>query len=102
MLRSSQPLLSNSNKRSRADEKILTAILGPHKKGYIIDTRSPGLIGHCKGKGGGTEPDGHYNQWNKIFKNLDRLVKCDGMVLDHFSKLIEGLLQCLEGYESFQ
>ncbi|XP_066159312.1 myotubularin-related protein 9 [Euwallacea fornicatus] len=89
LLRSSQPLITNSNKRSRADEKILTAVLGPYKKGYIIDTRSTGLIGHCKSKGGGTEPDGHYPQWNKIFKNLDKLVKCDGSVLDHFSKLID-------------
>ncbi|CAH1133961.1 unnamed protein product [Ceutorhynchus assimilis] len=89
LLRSSQPLLCNSNKRSRPDEKILDAVLGPYKKGYIIDTRSTNLIGHCKGKGGGTEPDGHYTQWNKICKNLDKLVKCDGSVLEHFSKLIE-------------
>lgn len=89
LLRSSQPLLSNSNKRSRVDEKILNAVLGPCKKGYIIDTRSPSLVSHNKGKGGGTEPDGHYTQWKKIFKNLDKLVKCDGSVLEHFCKLIE-------------
>ncbi|KAL1491127.1 hypothetical protein ABEB36_011769 [Hypothenemus hampei] len=89
LLRSSQPLLGNSNKRSRDDERILTAVLGPHKKGYIIDTRSSNLVSLCKGKGGGTEPDGHYTQWNKIFKNLDKLVKCDGSVLDHFNKLID-------------
>ncbi|XP_050307149.1 myotubularin-related protein 9 [Anthonomus grandis grandis] len=89
LMRCSQPLTSNSNKRCRSDERILNSILGPYKKGYIIDTRSPGLINHYKSKGGGTEPDGHYPQWNKIFKNLDKLVKCDGSVLEHFSKLID-------------
>ncbi|KAF7269945.1 myotubularin-related protein 9 [Rhynchophorus ferrugineus] len=89
LLRSSQPLVTNNNKRSRADEKILNAILGLNKKGYIIDTRSPNFVSHCKSKGGGTELNGHYSQWKKIFKNLDKLVKCDGSLLDNFSKLIE-------------
>ncbi|XP_060516883.1 myotubularin-related protein 9 [Cylas formicarius] len=89
LLRSSQPLLCNNNKKSAADKKMLDSVLGPCKKGYIIDTRSPGLVSHSKGKGGGTEPDGHYTQWKKIFKNLDKLVKCDGSVLEHFGKLIE-------------
>ncbi|ENN72916.1 hypothetical protein YQE_10484, partial [Dendroctonus ponderosae] len=89
LLRSSQPLVGNSGKRSRPDEKILDAVAVKDKKGFIFDTRSTGLAGHCKGKGGGTEPDMHYAQWQKIHKNLDKLVKCDGSVQDHFSKLIE-------------
>lgn len=90
LLRSSQPLIGSSGKRSRPDEKILDAVAVKDKKGFIFDTRSTGLVGHCKGKGGGTEPDMHYTQWQKIHKNLDKLVKCDGSVQEHFSKLIEG------------
>lgn len=89
LLRSSQPMVSNNNKRCREDEKILNTILGPCRKGYIIDTRSTSHVSHCKGKGGGTEPDGHYTQWKKVFRNLDKISKCDGSVLDHFAKLID-------------
>ncbi|KAI4465865.1 myotubularin-related [Holotrichia oblita] len=89
LLRSSQPLLNNSNRRCRADEKLLNTILGSTKKGYIIDTRSPGYANHCKSKGGGTEPDGYYPQWRKSHKNLDKIANCNGALLDSFSKLID-------------
>ncbi|CAH0558241.1 unnamed protein product [Brassicogethes aeneus] len=89
LLRSSQPLLTNNNRRCRADEKILNTILGSSKKGYIIDTRSTSYTNNCKGKGGGTEPDGHYTQWKKVFKPMDKISKCDGSVLDHLGKLID-------------
>lgn len=92
LMRSSQPLLCNNNKRSRADEKILNSVLGPYKKGYIIDMRSASYASHCKNKGGGSEPDGHYNQWKKVFKPLDKISKCDGTVLEHLSKFINGTL----------
>ncbi|XP_063903027.1 myotubularin-related protein 9 [Zophobas morio] len=89
LLRSSQPLLNNNNRRSRADEKMLNAILGSGKKGYIIDTRSTNYVSHCKGKGGGTEPDAHYTQWKRVHKPLDKIAKCDGSLLDGLSKLVD-------------
>lgn len=90
LLKSSQPLLNNGNKRCRADEKILNAVLGPYKKGYIIDMRSATYINNCKSKGGGTEPEGNYAQWKKVCKPLDKISKCDGSVMEHLLKLIEG------------
>ncbi|KAJ3633793.1 hypothetical protein MTP99_010718 [Tenebrio molitor] len=89
LLRSSQPLLNNNNRRSRADEKILNAVLGSGKKGYIIDTRTTNYASHCKGKGGGTEPDAHYTQWKRVHKPLDKIAKCDGSLLESLSKLID-------------
>nr|CAI5868685.1 unnamed protein product [Callosobruchus analis] len=89
LLRSSQPLLNGSNRRCKADEKILNSVLGPYKKGYIIDMRSSTYVNNCKSKGGGSEPDGHYNQWKKVFKPLDKISKCDGSVLEHLSKLLD-------------
>ncbi|XP_056649054.1 myotubularin-related protein 9 [Diorhabda sublineata] len=89
LLRSSQPMLNNSNRRCKADERILNSILGPYKKGYIIDLRSTAYINYCKGKGGGTEPDGYYNQWKKVFRPMDKISKCDGSVLEHLSKFID-------------
>ncbi|KAJ8981405.1 hypothetical protein NQ317_010343 [Molorchus minor] len=89
LLRTSQPLLNNNNRRCKADEKILNAVLGPYKKGYIIDTRSIAYVNSCKGKGGGTEPEGYYMQWKKVFKPLDKISKCDGSLVDNFLKLID-------------
>ncbi|EFA03795.1 myotubularin-related protein 9 isoform X1 [Tribolium castaneum] len=89
LLRSSQPLLNNNNRRSRADEKILNVILGSGKKGYIIDTRSTNYVSHCKGKGGGTEPDAHYTQWKRVHKPLDKIAKCDGSLIDSLAKLLD-------------
>nr|XP_023023478.1 myotubularin-related protein 9 isoform X2 [Leptinotarsa decemlineata] len=89
LLRSGQPMLNNSSRRCRADEKILNSVLGPYKKGYIIDTRSPTYISNCKSKGGGTEPEGYYNQWKKVFKPLDKISKCEGSIMEHLSKMIE-------------
>lgn len=92
LLRSSQPLLNNSNRRSRSDEKILNSILGPNTKGYIIDTRSTSHANQCKAKGGGTEPDGNYTQWRRIHKGLDKISSCNGAVLESFTKLVDGML----------
>lgn len=91
LMRSSQPLLNSNNRRSRSDEKILNAILGPSKKGYIIDTRSPNYTSQCKAKGGGTEPEGHYPQWRRIHKGLDKISNCSGALLESLTKLIEGM-----------
>lgn len=90
LLRSSQPLLNNSNRRCKADEKLLNSVLGTgNRKGYIVDTRSTGLVNQCKGRGGGTEPDGNYNQWRRIHKVLDKVANCNGALLDCMQKLME-------------
>ncbi|KAF5270485.1 hypothetical protein FQA39_LY08363 [Lamprigera yunnana] len=91
LLRSSQPLLNNNNKRSRSDEKILNAVLGTTTKGYIIDTRSSSLANQCKAKGGGTEPDCNYPQWRRIHKGLDKISNCNGAVLESFAKLMDAV-----------
>lgn len=90
LLRSSQPLLNNNNRRCRSDEKIFNAVLGPNKKGYIIDTRSNNYVSQCKTKGGGTEPESVYNQWRRVHKSLDKIANGSGALLDSFTKLIDG------------
>ncbi|XP_017785758.1 PREDICTED: myotubularin-related protein 9 [Nicrophorus vespilloides] len=89
LMRSSQPLLNNCNRRCRADEKILNQVLGMNKKGYIIDTRSNNLTSHCKAKGGGTEPEGHYTQWRRTHRGLDKIANCTGALLDCFQKFMD-------------
>lgn len=90
LVRSSQPMLGGNNRRSRADEKILNAVLGKSKKGFIIDTRSVHYTNNCKTKGGGTEPESHYNQWKRVHKGMDKISKCDGSLLDNLAKLMDG------------
>ena len=51
ILRSSQPLTGANNKRCREDEKLVNAILGMGKRGYIIDTRSQTAAATAKSKG---------------------------------------------------
>lgn len=90
LLRSGQPLLNNTNRRCKADEKILNAVLGSYRKGYILDMRSNTYINNCRSKGGGTEPDSHYTQWKKVCRPLDKISKCDGSVMEHLFKLVDG------------
>lgn len=99
LLRSSQPLLNNNNRRSRSDEKILNAVLGINSKGYIVDTRSPNYANQCKTKGGGTEPDGYYPQWRRIHKALDKISNCSGALLESFSKLMDGIFKLIIFYK---
>ncbi|XP_018336659.1 myotubularin-related protein 9 [Agrilus planipennis] len=90
LMRSSQPLLNNSNKRSRHDEEILKQIIIV-KKGYIVDTRSANYANQCKSKGGGTEPEGHYSHWKRIHKGLDKISHCNGALLESLTKLIDAV-----------
>ena len=48
LLRSGQPLVGPSGKRCKEDEKLINAVLGPGKRGYIIDTRSQTLAQTAK------------------------------------------------------
>ena len=49
-MRSSQPLVGPSNKRCKEDERLLNAVLGPGKRGYIIDTRNQSIAQVAKVK----------------------------------------------------
>lgn len=84
LLRSSQPMVG-SMKRCKEDERLLNAVLGPGKRGYIIDTRSQSVIANAKSRGGGHESECNYPQWRRIVKPIERHY----VLLDSLSKLIE-------------
>jgi len=48
LLRSGQPLVGPSGKRCKEDEKLINSVLGPGKRGYIIDTRNQTLAQTAK------------------------------------------------------
>ncbi|XP_064597583.1 myotubularin-related protein 9-like [Liolophura sinensis] len=85
MMRSSQPLTGPNGKRCKEDERLVNAVLGIGKRGYIIDTRSPNWAKLAQAKGGGFEPEAHYPQWRRIHHPIAR-----GQVLhESLIKLIE-------------
>jgi len=51
LLRSGQPLVGSSGKRCKEDERLINAVLGPGKRGYIIDTRAQSFAQTAKVKG---------------------------------------------------
>ncbi|XP_043271665.1 myotubularin-related protein 9 [Venturia canescens] len=73
LFRSSQPLCGATGKRCREDERLLNAVLGAGRRGYIIDTRSANQAQSARARGGGTEIDAAYPQWRKVYKNVPRL-----------------------------
>lgn len=72
MMRSSQPLTGQNNKRCREDEKLVNSVLGIGKRGYIVDTRSSSAAKSAQSKGGGYEPEAHYSQWRRINQPIER------------------------------
>lgn len=40
LMRASQPLIGQGNRRCKEDERVVNAVLGIGKRGYIVDTRS--------------------------------------------------------------
>lgn len=84
-MRSSQPLVSSSSKRCKQDERVLNSVLGPGKRGYIIDTRSVASATNAKARGGGFEMEAHYPQWRRVNSALER----HNVLLDSLSKLVE-------------
>ncbi|XP_046393459.1 myotubularin-related protein 9 [Ischnura elegans] len=85
LLRSSQPMVGPNSKRCREDERLLNSVLGPGKRGYIIDTRTQALAQTAKSKGGGFELDIHYPQWRRLHKPIDRhngLLECLGKLVE--------------------
>ena len=85
LIRSSQPLVGPNNKRCKEDERMINSILGPGKRGYIIDTRAQNLAQLAKTKGGGFEPEAHYPLWRRVHKAINRHT----ILSDSLSKLIE-------------
>lgn len=85
ILRCSQPLVGTNNRRCKEDEKLINAVLGVNKKGYIIDTRTQNLAQLSRTKGGGVEPEMHYPMWRRIHKPIDR----HSTLLDSLAKLVE-------------
>jgi len=51
MMRSSQPLTGQNNRRCREDEKLVNSVLGIGKRGYIVDTRSSSTAKSAQSKG---------------------------------------------------
>jgi putative uncharacterized protein (fragment) len=51
IMRSGQPMVGTSSKRCKEDEKLINAVLGTGKRGYIIETRSQNLAQLAKSKG---------------------------------------------------
>ena len=51
ILRSSQPLTGPNGKRCKEDEKLVNAVLGIGRRGYILDTRSAGAAKLATTKG---------------------------------------------------
>ncbi|KAL0281646.1 UNVERIFIED_CONTAM: hypothetical protein PYX00_002571 [Menopon gallinae] len=85
LMRSSQPLTGPSSKRCKEDEKLLNSLLGPGKRGYIIDTRTQSSAQNAKSKGGGFEHEMFYPQWRRIHRPIDRR----HVLLDGLTKLVE-------------
>lgn len=72
LMRSSQPLTGTSNRRCKDDEKLVNAVLGIGKRGYILDTRSPTVTKAEQRTGFGCEPEAHYSQWKRIHQLIER------------------------------
>lgn len=85
LIRTSQPMVGPNNKRCKEDEKMLNAILGPGKRGYIIDTRSQNLAQFARTKGGGFEPEAHYPLWRRVHKQIGR----HSALSESLNKLVE-------------
>ena len=52
IMRSSQPLTGPNGRRCKDDERMVNAVLGIGKRGYIVDTRSSTVAKMAQAKGG--------------------------------------------------
>ncbi|XP_067014319.1 myotubularin-related protein 9 [Anabrus simplex] len=86
LMRSSQPMTGPSSRRCKEDERLINSVLGPGKRGYIIDTRTQTLAQTAKSRGGGFELEAHYPQWRRVNKPIER----HHVLLDSLAKLMEG------------
>ncbi|CAM1324598.1 MTMR9 (predicted) [Pycnogonum litorale] len=97
LMRSSQPMIGNNNKRCKEDERLLNSVLSHGMRGYIIDTRSQNLAQLCKTRGGGFEPEVHYPQWRRIHKSIERLPSFQ----DSVYKLVEACNDLSSGMDKW-
>ena len=51
MMRSSQPMVGQTNSRCKEDEQLLNCVLGQGRRGYIVDTRSLSVARMAQSKG---------------------------------------------------
>ncbi|XP_071116669.1 myotubularin-related protein 9-like isoform X2 [Haliotis cracherodii] len=72
IMRCSQPLTGQNGRRCKEDEKLLNAVLGIGRRGYIVDTRAQSVAKMAQAKGGGYEPEAHYSQWRRIHQPIER------------------------------
>lgn len=85
LMRGSQPMTGPNSKRCKEDERLINSVLGPGKRGYIIDTRTQTLAQTAKSRGGGFEVEINYPQWRRVNKPIDR----HHVLLDSLTKLVE-------------
>ncbi|KAG1666790.1 Myotubularin-related protein 9 [Nymphon striatum] len=97
LLRSSQPMTGQNNKRCKEDERLLNSVLSSGKRGFIIDTRSQNLAQLAKTRGGGFESEVHYPQWRRICKSIERYP----LFQDSFCKLVEACNDTSSGMDKF-
>ena len=84
-MRSSQPLLGLSNKRSKEDENLLKIALPMGKQGYIYDLRDSSLLKGAASKGGGYETEANYPLWKRVNRHMEKFDQLQAS----FSKLID-------------
>jgi hypothetical protein len=73
MMKCSQPLLGNNNKRSKEDELYLKSVLPNNKKGYIYDLRDVNIMKlAARSNQGGYETDHSYPLWKLVNRHLDK------------------------------
>jgi len=85
MMRSAQPLLGSSNKRSKEDENLLKLALPMGKQGYIYDLRDSSILKSASAKGGGYETEANYPLWKRINRHMEKFEQLQGSL----SKLID-------------
>lgn len=72
LMRCSQPMTGSSGKRCKEDERLVNAVLGIGRRGYIVDTRSQSVAKQEQKTGGGFEPEHHYSLWKRINQSIER------------------------------
>lgn len=83
LMRSSQPAITGQGaKRCRADEELLSCVLGKSTKGFILDTWGK------SGSKSNSETDQHYPQWKKVVRPIGNF-NHSSAILESFTKFME-------------
>lgn len=86
ILRSGEPLVGTSNRRSKEDERLLKASLTTGKRGFIIDVRSASQAQQGRTRGGGVEIEAHYPHWRRVHCALEHKLS---VLQDSLVKLLD-------------